>query len=168
MSYRAVLAAAVFAASGAAAGAQTIAFNFPITPQQEVPANNSNAVGAGQLLYNDAANTFDLDVMVFGITLADLTGWHIHNAPVGVPGPIVIHLQNLGGIWQNSGQGIRLQMTNVAIGNFEPNLFAGNLYFNVHTSAFPGGQIRGQIIPAPASAALLGLAGLVAARRRRG
>lgn len=159
--------AAAVVAIGAAANAQISAFNFPITPQQEVPPNNSNAAGAGQLLYNAGTQSFNLDIQVFGIGIPELTGWHIHSAPVGSNGPIVIHIQNLGGTWQVSGQGIRLQMTNVAIGNFEPQLFAGNLYFNLHTQAFPGGQIRGQIIPAPAGLAVLGAGGLLAARRRR-
>lgn len=165
MSYRAVLASAMVAVCGAAANAQQ--FNFVVSPQQEVPANNSNVAGAGQLLYNPGTQTFNIDVQMFGLTLAELTGWHIHNAPAGSNGPIVIHLQNLGGTFVQNGQGIRLTMNNVAIGNFAPQLFAGTLYFNVHNTAFPGGVARGQIIPAPASLALLGAAGLFAARRRR-
>jgi len=50
----------------------------------------------------------------------------------------------------------------------------GNAYFNIHTTQFPGGEIRGLLFPAPAPApepatlALLafGLASLAAARRR--
>jgi hypothetical protein len=160
-----ILASAVVAACGAAASAQP--FNFVVQPQQEVPPNNTNAAGSAQLLYNDAANTFNIDVQVFGIALNQITGFHIHNAPVGVNGPIVIALDALGGQWQANGQGIRLTMNNVSIGNFEAQLFSANLYFNLHTNSFPGGQIRGQIIPAPASLALLAAGGLFATRRRR-
>ncbi len=45
----------------------------------------------------------------------------------------------------------------------------GKAYFNLHSSVFGGGEIRGFLarIPAPSSLAVLGLAGLVTARRRR-
>jgi len=46
------------------------------------------------------------------------------------------------------------------------NLFADGLDFNFHTSDFPGGEIRGQIVPEPGTEALLGL-GLVALAARR-
>ncbi len=45
----------------------------------------------------------------------------------------------------------------------------GTAYVNVHSSIFPGGEIRGflSLVPSPGAGALLGLAGLAAARRRR-
>ncbi len=51
---------------------------------------------------------------------------------------------------------------------FVNGFFGGRAYFNVHTTAFRGGEIRGQI-PEPASMALLGLglAGLGWSRRRK-
>jgi uncharacterized protein (TIGR03382 family) len=46
-------------------------------------------------------------------------------------------------------------------------LLAGNVYVNIHSQAFPGGEIRGNLIPTPGAVALVGLAGLAMGRRRR-
>jgi len=52
------------------------------------------------------------------------------------------------------------------------NLIAGDAYINVHSVAFPGGEIRGQIecngvVPEPASIAALSIGALALIRRRR-
>jgi hypothetical protein len=58
------------------------------------------------------------------------------------------------GVWNapegNAGTNLTLQL---------PNLLAGRTYINFHTTAFPGGEIRGAItpVPEPASLTLLGL-----------
>ena len=45
----------------------------------------------------------------------------------------------------------------------------GRAYFNIHTTAFGGGEIRGFFIPTPGGGAALALGGvMMLARRRRG
>jgi hypothetical protein len=184
MPTRTLAAASALLCAAGLAQADLIVFNFPLTPQQEVPPNNSNAAGAASLVYDTVTQTFDLDLQVFGIPLNQLaqagannTPVHIHLAPPGVNGGIVIDL-GLHGSFVNQGLGINLSLTNVPIGGPQGNLppsnpavneaalFAGELYINVHTLTYPAGQIRGQIIPAP-GASLLALGGLALAFRRR-
>ena len=57
--------------------------------------------------------------------------------------------------------------TALAESDFWLYLHEGRAYLNLHSSVFPGGEIRGFLVPAPGAAGLLALGGLVATRRRR-
>lgn len=173
----------VLALAVAPADAGQIAFNFPLSGSQEVPPNNSDAVGAARLLYDTDTQRYSLDLMVFGIGLDELapagpngTPVHVHMAPRGQNGPIVVDLGFVSS-FEVSGLGIRLRIDDALFGGQQGNLFsdpdeneaalfAGNLYANVHTHNFRGGEIRGQIIPEPATLGLLA-AGMLALRLRR-
>ncbi|HZW09378.1 MAG TPA: CHRD domain-containing protein [Phycisphaerales bacterium] len=175
---------AVLAAAGSLASAEIIEWNFFMSGENEVPPNDSDATGAGQLLYNTDTQTFSMDIMIYGIDLADLapvgpngSPLHIHNAPVGENGPIVIDLGFISSFVQD-GQGIRYRVTDHLFGGTmggvssdpddnEAALFAGELYVNVHTHEFMGGELRGQLVPAPAALSTLALGLLAGARRRR-
>jgi hypothetical protein len=54
---------------------------------------------------------------------------------------------------------------------FLNGLLSGNTYFNIHSNAFPNGEIRGQLQPVPEPATLIllgtGLAGAAMSRRRK-
>jgi hypothetical protein len=49
----------------------------------------------------------------------------------------------------------------------EADLLAGLWYVNIHSSVFPGGEIRGQVVPEPTTICLLGLGGLLLSRSRK-
>jgi hypothetical protein len=84
--------------------------------------------------------------------LANVRMAHIHNGIPGEAGPVNFTLFN-GTNWTGH------LMMNITAANFVPSagiatfndavnaILSGDMYFNVHTVAFPDGEIRGQIVP---------------------
>ncbi len=119
-----------------------------LTGGQEVPPTTSTATGSGTLSL--AGSTVTCSGTAIGLS-AELTGAHIHQGAPGTNGPIILTLipnptvtipPNFPRSF-NCPAGASLTAAQIA------DLDAGNLYFNVHTTAFPGGEIRGQILHAP-------------------
>ncbi|HRF58457.1 MAG TPA: CHRD domain-containing protein [Fimbriimonadaceae bacterium] len=109
------------------------------TGLQEVPPNASPAVGAITGVFDDVTNVLNMQVNASGF-VANLTAGHIHQAPVGTNGGVIVVLANTAGgtVWASSG--------NYALtAAQETQGLGGNLYVNLHTNAFPGGEIRGQL-----------------------
>jgi hypothetical protein len=103
---------------------------------QEVPPNASPATGSGDFVLNDAQTSLSYNVSFSGL-VAPQTAAHIHNAPVGVNGPVVFPFAV--GSPQIGDWAIPADMV--------VELQQGELYVNVHSTTFPGGEIRGQILP---------------------
>ncbi|HEX6977706.1 MAG TPA: CHRD domain-containing protein [Alphaproteobacteria bacterium] len=95
----------------------------------------------------------------------DVVSTHFHNEARGVNGPVVFGqinpahddddlaiVQNTDGSWTVSGLWETTDPANVPIDNFAADLGGAAvgsevpLYFNVHTTQFPAGEIRGQLI----------------------
>lgn len=164
------------------ASAAIITYNFPLSGLQEVPPVQTNAAGAASMTIDTDSYMFDLDLVVFGIGLNDLqnvgpngTPVHFHNAPAGANGSIVVDAGWFAS-FQQDGAAIRLQIQDELFGGLQGNLntdpatnvselLAGNIYLNVHTQSWPGGEIRGQVVPEPAALGLLALGGLFVRRR---
>ncbi len=107
----------------------------------EVPAVIATATATGVLALDPATGQIRGFVKTAGITG---TVAHIHEGAAGVPGPIIIPLTQTpagSGRWVVPA-GQALSTSQVASFN------AGNLYFNVHSAANPGGELRGQIVAA--------------------
>ena len=129
-----VIRAAVLAACAlcaAAAAAETL----QLTGAQEVPPNDSQAVGTGDI-------TIDADGNVSGkVSTPTIQGKmaHIHVGAPGKAGPPIITLTGGdAGTW-SVPQGAKLNAEQMAAWK------AGNLYVNVHTAEHPGGEVRAQL-----------------------
>lgn len=145
------------------------AYAGQLDASQEVPAGTST--GTGLATFNLSKNGAEVNyfVVVDGLTGA-IDAAHLHNAPAGENGGVVVNLAD----------GID---GNVISGSFDPSeveglleaMNAGEIYINVHTAANPSGEIRGQLmlqkrlshdaymnvaqeIPAPVGASANGLA----------
>lgn len=136
--------------SGASAATNWIA---NMNGASEVPANASPATGVFQASLNDAHDRMD-----FSLSYANLTGSmlfaHIHRAAVGVNGPIVYFLSASAQPSPFSGCADPAPAGPPGDCAFNPADFAdlqgSNMYANLHTGTFPGGEIRGQILAAVA------------------
>ncbi len=159
---KSTLAVAVLLAATAGASGGVTTFIVTLDGFQEVNAggmpNQGDLDGSGiaTLMIDDSVSPpqIDWNFVVNGITLP-LTLAHIHQAPAGSNGPVVVDFSA-----QLSGSGLAdADLVNVLAN-------PSNFYVNLHNVDFPGGALRGQI-PAPGSVALVAAAGLMGLRRRR-
>jgi hypothetical protein len=161
------------------AAAALITFHASLSGAQETPPNGSPATGSATLVADTVAQTLSVSEVFSGL-LGPTGAGHIHAAPPGVAGPIILPFAEFPvGVTSGSFTGTfsAADLTNQAtsgITNFTDllnALEAGNTYVNIHTTPFPGGEIRGQVLTVsePVSLTLLGvgLGGLGFARTRR-
>jgi len=155
---RRILPAAILSLAVAGLGCESATkdvtiFQATLAGTNEVPGNGSAASGGCSVQIE--GNTAIYSVAVNGIS--NITGSHIHLAARGVNGPIRVVL--LPGPGQSnflssptgavngllmSGNFGGGQVVAISFDELVNQLRAGNAYCNVHTTAFPGGEIRGQ------------------------
>jgi hypothetical protein len=104
----------------------------------EVPANDSKGVGKVEATLDTKTKAFSYSVTYSGLT-GPATMAHFHGpAAPGANAPPVIVVKNLAS---------PMKGTAVLTDGQIADLQAGRWYFNIHTSAHPGGEIRGQLAP---------------------
>ncbi len=115
----------------------------------EVPPTTSAATGTATLTINAAS--VDYQIQVQGIT--DVVAGHIHSGAAGVAGPVRVTLVKSPAPGVTNGvlaQGTftASDVTGVTYDELLTEIRNGTAYVNVHTQVNPGGEIRGQIVPA--------------------
>jgi hypothetical protein len=109
-----------------------------MSPAQEVPPPASSASGVGRMVLNPLTRKFTASITVSG-TAANAA--HIHAAGPGVNGPIIFPFTETA-----PGSGVWVAAADATLSDAQlTQLRDGGLYFNAHSTAFPGGEIRGQI-----------------------
>jgi hypothetical protein len=156
-----VVSAFVLLASAASAQAGSFQFDFSMDGLQETPPVATPGTGACTVLLDSGTGAVDVNCTFSGL-VGTTNNAHIHGpAPIGSPAGVILGLTFDFGVTSGTitGNGILSAAHTQA-------MIDGLTYINLHTTFRPGGEIRGQIIPEPASALLLGLSGLVVLRRR--
>ncbi|HZL99690.1 MAG TPA: CHRD domain-containing protein [Planctomycetota bacterium] len=113
-------------------------FGARLNGAQEVPPVPTAATGTATIVINPNNS------VTYSVTVSGMTGTaaHLHHAPFGsgIPGSIEVPLA--GGPMVYSGTSLPLSDVQLV------ELQTRQWYVNVHSAAFPGGQIRGQVVPA--------------------
>ncbi|MGH6911354.1 MAG: CHRD domain-containing protein [Phenylobacterium sp.] len=184
-------AAALLCAAGAAQSA-IVTYNATLNGPNE--GNASPGVGFATFAFDDVANTVQIDAWFSGLT-APTTASHVHCC-TAVPGTgtagVATQVPNFSLFPLGVTSGTFSQLFDLsAASTYNPafvtanggtiptaeaallnGVVAGRAYLNIHTSAFPGGEIRGFLAPVPETEtwALMilgfGLAGATLRRRR--
>ncbi|MGB8436432.1 MAG: CHRD domain-containing protein [Burkholderiales bacterium] len=187
MKLRTFLIGVTFALVPAAANAVVLPWSASLDTAQAIATTggdpSASGTGSASGTYDTIANILTWNVSVSGLS-APATLAHFHgpspgpgtNAGVRVELPS-LSLGTLAGNTSGDFSGsMDLDLLTMpplpagGVAQLESELLGGHWYLNVHTSAFPAGEIRGQIsVPEPGSLALcvLALTSLLAARGRR-
>lgn len=143
---------AALAVSGIASADEL--FQAVLTGDEEVPPVETATTGRAFVLVNRAETEAEFHLHVFdGLRI---TQAHIHCAPPGVNGPIVVFLAglhaaglNIDGKWVSNATITDTSIVNVACGatvsELAQSMRDGNTYVNVHSFEHPTGEVRGQL-----------------------
>ncbi len=186
--FGALLATAAVAAS---ANGAIITYTAILDGPSEAPPNASPGTGFAIVDIDRDAHTMRVRVEFSGL-VGNVTACHIH-APTAVAGTgtvgVATPTPSFPGFPHGGTSGMydmtfdmtlassynaaflnapsRGGNTGLAEADFWLYLHQGRAYVNVHSNVFPGGEIRGFLVPSPGTLGLIGLGALCAARRRR-
>jgi D-alanyl-D-alanine carboxypeptidase len=119
-----------------------------VGPAGELDVGDVDGSGVATVAVSTAARRVCFEVWVHDVEVP-ATAAHIHRAPAGVNGPVVVPLGAPDGAGRAAGCVRDLDSALVADLTADP----GSYYVNVHTTTFPEGAVRGQLAPASSDAA---------------
>jgi hypothetical protein len=118
--------------------------NAALNAANEVPTNSSPGIGFATVTFTDSFKTANIQVILNNLS-ANITSAHIHLGKAGTNGSVVF---NLGDKLLNNKINKSFAVTKSQL----KSMIDGDYYVNVHTSANPAGEIRGQLqVDAPES-----------------
>jgi hypothetical protein len=154
-----VAAAAFIMLLSASASAQVVTMHATLSGGEETPAVVlTGAVGTVVASIDPTNREVAVTLRVFNIPgTAPTTAGHFHVGPKGIGGPVVLNFpSSIVGLTGDFTLTFRLNEASFVprpaqgintIDDMLQAMAAGNAYANVHTSANPGGEIRGQLKP---------------------
>lgn len=114
---------------------QMVTLTGDLDGKQQVPANNSAGTGTFTGTYDKSTRVITYKIVFQGMTAAPTAG-HFHQGAPGTTGPVSVPFPGLTS--PINGTATLSQADN-------DKLLAGEFYANLHSSAFPNGELRGNI-----------------------
>ena len=153
--FRACAAAALFSLFTAPASAQTVDLVATLSGASETPAPgvNTGASGTAMVQVDLEAEELSVSLRVFNLASPSTAG-HIHVAPPGSAGPVVIDFPVPAGRTGDISLDFRLRGSQLrprpeigilTMTDLIQAILTGNAYVNIHTQANGAGEIRGQL-----------------------
>ena len=131
-------------------------FKATLSGDQEVPPVITNT--SGRVFFTLNKEQTEIEIQLHLDEGVRITQAHIHCAPAGVNGPVVVFLAGLhaagldiDGKWVSNAKITDTSIVNTACGAtvsaLAVSMRAGTTYANVHSVSHPAGVVRGQIEP---------------------
>ena len=134
--------ACVLASTASLCFAQATSLSAGLRGTNEVPPNASVNTGSTSVTVDPTTGLVTWNT-TSTIPVTSATGHHIHRGVAGVNGPVVINF--------NAAYAGAVVVTPVLAAEVIAN--PAGFYVNLHTAAFPGGEVRGQLAALPPPAA---------------
>jgi hypothetical protein len=130
------VAVALVVLAAGAAQAETLKYSAKLDGADEVPANDTKGTGEVSASLDTSSKVFTYKANYSGLTGPAMAA-HFHGpAAAGANAPPIVMVKPV----DNPISG-KATLTDAQVADLK----AGKWYFNIHTTAHPGGEIRGQL-----------------------